>query len=59
MKHATQYTIPITATQHTQTCLGLGFMRTARNLGGSPYLKMLSTNNRTAHTWIHPENASP
>ena len=31
----------------------LGFISAARNLGGSPYLKMLSTKSRIAQMWIH------
>ena len=31
----------------------LGFINAARNLGGSPYLRMLSTNSRIAQMWIH------
>ncbi len=30
-----------------------GFISTARNFGGRPYRRMLSTNSRTAQMWIH------
>ena len=33
--------------------LALGFMMADRNLGGSPYRKMLSVNSRMAQMWIH------
>ena len=35
----------------------LGFMSTAKNLGGSPYLRMLSTKRRTAQMCIQALNA--
>lgn len=34
-------------------CLGFGFSRQPRNLGGRPYLSMLSVNKRMAQMWIH------
>ena len=36
---------------------GCGFISTARNFGGRPYRRMLSTNRRTAQMWIHALNA--
>ena len=39
------------------TVFCVGFMRAARNLGGRPYRRMLSTKRRTAHTWIQALNA--
>lgn len=40
-----------------EEALMLGFMSTARNFGGSPYLRMLSTNRRTAQMCIQALNA--
>jgi hypothetical protein len=39
------------------TCLGFGLMSAARNCGGTPNLRMLSTKSRTAVMWIQPLNA--